>query len=42
MKLNDINGACPKKEYVRQTKYDSFAYADVTKTKWVSTRVVDP
>jgi hypothetical protein len=40
--LEDIEGAKGKKVYVRTTQYDSFNYADITKTKFVSTRTVDP
>jgi hypothetical protein len=42
MDVKDIDGAKAKKVYVRQTAYDSFNYADITKTKFVSTRTVNP
>jgi len=42
MKVNDIDGTKAKKIYVRQTSYDSFAYNDITKTKFVSQRSVNP
>lgn len=42
MDVKDIDGAKAKKVYVRQTAYDSFNYADITKTKFVSSRSVNP
>ena len=42
LQVNDIDGAKAKKVYVRQTEYDSFAYADITKTKFTTTRSVNP
>ena len=38
----DIDGAKAKKVYVRTTEYDSFSYADITKTKFISSRSVNP
>jgi hypothetical protein len=40
--VNDIDGAKAKKVYVRNTVYDSFSYADITKAKFVSSRSVNP
>lgn len=42
MDVKDIDGAKAKKIYVRQTKYDSFQYDDITKTKFATTRSVNP
>lgn len=42
MDVKDIDGAKAKKVYVRQTAYDSFNYADITKSKFVSSRTVNP
>jgi hypothetical protein len=42
MDVKDIDGAKAKKVYVRHTAYDSFNYADITKTKFESTRSVNP
>lgn len=42
MNVNDIEGTKGKKTYVRQTSYDSFNYADITKTRFLSTRSVNP
>lgn len=42
LKVSDIDGAKAKKTYVRSTPYDSLSYADITKVKFVSTRVTDP
>ncbi len=42
MKTKDIDGAKGKKPYMRATAYDSFNYADITKAKFVSTRVTNP
>lgn len=42
MDVKDIDGAKAKKVYVRQTAYDSFNYTDITKTKFVSSRTVNP
>ena len=40
--MNDIDGAKSKKVYVRGTKYDSFNYNDITKTKFTTSRSVNP
>jgi hypothetical protein len=42
MDVKDIDGARAKKVYVRHTQYDSFNYADITKTKFTSSRSVNP
>lgn len=42
MGVNDISGSKPKKVYVRGTSYDSFNYFDITKTKFTSSRSVNP
>lgn len=42
MDVKDIDGAKAKKVYMRQTQYDSFNYADITKTKFTSSRSVNP
>jgi hypothetical protein len=42
MKVKDIDGTFPKKVYVRNTMYDSFNYIDITKTKFTSSRSVNP
>lgn len=42
MKVRDIDGTFPKKVYVRGTNYDSFNYFDITKTKFTSSRSVNP
>ena len=42
MNVNDIEGTKGKKTYVRQTSYDSFNYNDITKTKFMSQRSVNP
>ena len=42
MDVKDIEGTTSKKVYVRSTAYDSFNYNDITKTKFVSTRTVNP
>ena len=42
MNVNDIEGTKGKKTYVRQTSYDSFNYNDITKTKFVTNRSVNP
>lgn len=42
MNVNDIDGTKGKKTYVRQTSYDSFNYNDITKTRFTTTRSVNP
>ena len=42
MKIEDIDGTKPKKVYVRQSNYDSFNYFDITKTKFTSSRTINP
>ena len=42
MNVQDIDGTVSKKIYVRSTEYDSFNYADITKTKFTSSRSVNP
>jgi hypothetical protein len=42
MNVRDIDGTNAKKVYVRTTTYDSFNYADITKTKFASSRSVNP
>jgi hypothetical protein len=42
MDVKDIEGARGKQTYVRKTQYDSFNYADITKTKFTTTRSVNP
>lgn len=42
MDVKDIDGAKAKKIYVRNTQYDSFNYADITKTKFITSRSVNP
>jgi hypothetical protein len=42
MGISDIQGTHPKKVYVRGTQYDSFNYFDITKTKFTSSRSVNP
>ena len=40
--MGDIDGTKTKKLYVRNTQYDSFNYADITKAKFATTRTVNP
>mmetsp|Transcript_12681 Transcript_12681/g.12516 ORF Transcript_12681/g.12516 Transcript_12681/m.12516 type:complete len:121 (+) Transcript_12681:527-889(+) len=42
MKIEDIDGTKPKKVYVRESNYDSFNYFDITKTKFTSSRTINP
>ena len=42
MDVKDIDGAKAKKIYVRTSQYDSFNYADITKTKFTTSRSVNP
>lgn len=42
MKLADIEGSSPKKPYMRNTSYDAFNYTDITKNKFISSRVTNP
>ena len=42
MNVGDIDGTKGKKTYVRQTSYDSFNYNDITKTRFLSNRSVNP
>ena len=38
MKINDISGTAPKKEYKRAKEYDGHVYADVYAKDWKSKR----
>ena len=42
MDIKDIDGSKAKQVYVRQTSYDSFHYADITKVKFTSNRSTNP
>jgi hypothetical protein len=42
MNVGDIDGTKGKKTYVRQTSYDSFNYNDITKTRFITQRSVNP
>jgi hypothetical protein len=42
MNVRDIDGTTSNKVYVRSTQYDSFNYNDITKTKFISSRSVNP
>jgi hypothetical protein len=42
MDVKDIDGAKAKQIYVRTTQYDSFNYNDITKTRFSTSRSVNP